>query len=764
MQAAKRKDNPNEEEKQGNGRYLTLVILVLVFFVIFVIRLFDWQVIQGTYFRQKAETNELNLTTLEGTRGEIFDADGNVLTGNKTSYGIQFNANTMDKNDRNPTLVNLLLLLDDYGESWIDDLPIYLDEEGNYQFVENREDDIAYLKSDKFLDLQEYATADHCMAALAKMCNVSGYNKKLTRDLLSIRFSMKRDGFSVSEPYLISDDISQEMVGLINQKKNELPGVETKVIVTPYYGEDGTLAPHIVGTYGAINETELENMKKNGEIYDAVENPEGYKATDYIGKTGIQAAFEEELRGISGVERVNKDDDGNVIGTVMDRAPTTGNSIHLTIQPDLQTVLNESVRENVLNNPAPLANTGAAVAMDVKTGNIMAASNYPSFDLTRYYEDEKYLIALNNDSSNPQFNFAFEGAFTPGSIFKPLVAVAMLQENTGPSFYTCAGWYDYYETDRIECLAHRGSSGTTVEVQGALQQSCNSFFCEAGRLLKIEPLRVYAEYFGLGVKTGTEIYEEKGNMSNPTDFERLHQGVKWMDGNTVAASIGQLDDSFTPVQLASYCTTLANDGKRYRARLVQKITNYNGTEVIEEYEPEVMMDAQIDSWVMETVKGGMRNAAHSPNGTAYSVFGDYGIQICAKTGTAETDKDSANITFIAFAPADDPQVAVAVVMQYADKGSYAMNVAKDFFDAYFEEELSANEGENENEEKGEESSASSMAPEEEVTLDGENLNLGAFFDPERDLPKKTPKPSSESSEESEEEGETEGEGSSEPEA
>lgn len=738
---AKRND---EQEIVNKKIYVIPIIVVLVIFLIYGGRLFQWQIVQGASFRKEAEQQNIANVMLDGARGEILDSEGQVLAGNKISYGIKFNVNTMDQTDRNPTLARLLKILKDHNEPWLDELPILLDEEGTYIFDAEREKEVAYLKSDQYLDLQPYATADDCISALMNKHNVIGYSKEMTRDILSLRYTMFKISFGYEAQYSrIADNISADTVGIINQDIQNLPGVETDVVVTRYQGEDGSIAPHVVGTLGAIDEEQLAEITEAGELFDVNDNVTGYMTDATVGKSGIEAAFEEKLRGLNGKQNIAKKD-GNVESTSMEQAPSAGNTIQLTLDSKLQKVANQSLEENVNNNrKSARAKTGAVVALDM-TGGVLVSATYPSFDLIEYYEDDAYLQSLMENEDQPQFNRATNGLYTVGSVFKPLVAVAALQEgviNTSTS-YGCGGQFDKYASDHIGCLAHKGLSGTGIidymDVYSALQESCNTFFCETGVALQINRMGVYAEYFGLGTKTGVEINESTGLMSNMEAYKEAH-GMDWTAGNTAAASIGQLDSVFTPIQLATYCGTIANGGKRYETHFLDKIFNYNRDEIIEEYEPKVVMDAQIDPYVMEAVHQGMQRAATS--GTAEAVFGDYPINVCAKTGTAETDKKESNITFIAFAPAEAPEIAVAVVMEYGDSGAYAMNVARDIFDAYFGYEVDEETGERVGPE--DEGTSSNVSEESsDIPENGEEWDIGAFYDPERDRP--TPKPSSSS--------------------
>lgn len=737
-----------KEQKPSDGkRYIALILAIVLIFTGFTGRLVQWQLVEGEEYEEISKNQDTQFIRLSAARGEILDSEGTVLVGNHLTYAVIFNAMTMAEN-RNPTLISLLTILKERGESWIDEFPIIVDEEGNYAFDESKESEITYLKSSAMLNLQEYATANDCMTALISRYNCKGYSQGDTRDLLSVRYGMHKKGFSRTSPYTIADDITSETIGVINERLAELPGVETKVIATRHYGEDTTLASHVVGSVGAISQSQYETQKENDNLYSA-DNVSGYSLDDKVGSSGIEKAFESELRGTYGKEVVTTDSSGDVIITSVTEAPKSGNSVQLTLRADLQAVANKSLRENVLANPATKNVAGAAVLIDVEDGGILVASNYPTYDLDSYANDSDYYTAVSEDTTNkPLYNRAFQGRYIPGSVFKPLVAIAALEEGTIYSglAFSCPGFYEFSDGLKLGCMGTHGYETVT----GAISASCNVFFYNTGLQLGITKMNAYAEYFGLGQVTGVEIDEDAGRMSNPEEYLENH-GVVWnpdiYSGNTAQAAIGQLDSEFTPLQLASYCAAIANNGKRYQAHLLDKIIDYNTGEVIEEYEPTVVMDANISSSTMDTVKYGMRLSASS--GTASDVFANYAISVCAKTGTAETGNDKANLTFIAFAPAENPEVAVAVVMEYGNEGSYAKNVAKDILDAYFEledEDEDGDAGEDgtadadsvdpDNSDGDTEGDAENSEEEEDdgvtIITDGSEISVGAFYDPETD--------------------------------
>lgn len=671
------------------GRSAACILLVLAVFVVYELRLVQWQLVEGDKYEQLSLSSRTDTIEIEAARGEILDRDGNVLAGNRSSYNIVYDALDMDYDRRNATIIQVIDLLEERGETWRDRLPIVLAEDGTYQYKEDSESAIQTLQ--EALSLAEYATAEECMAELAQQYDCQGYSKEDMRNVASVRYSMTQDGFSRTSPYVIAEDVSAETVGVISERSEEWPGIETRVAVTRYYGEDGALAPHVVGYTGVITDTQYQQAVEDGTTYDAENNISGYKWSDTMGRSGIEAAFEEELRGQRGEETIFTDSSGGVESTAVTTAPEEGHTVQTTLDSDLQRVANLSLEKNIQGNiDARNCTSGAAVVLDVDTFGVLASSSYPTYDVNQLVEsiagDGKYYNQLINDEDEPMVNLALNGVFTPGSVFKPVVALAALQEgqlSAATSVY-CPGYYELADL-RLGCTC---GGGNTWNVYGALAHSCNTFFSTVGYDLGISTLDPYAEYFGLGTTTGVELGEATGIMSNPQEYRENH-GVEWTDGVTSQTAIGQADNMFTPIQLATMCATIANGGVRLQTHFLDKITDYTGETVLEEYEPVELYDAGLSGDVLGVVQAGMQMVA--TEGTASNVFANYPVSIAAKTGTAETssvpdtdpDYTEPNLSFICYAPADDPEIAVAVMIEQGNTGNYAKNVAKDILDQYF---------------------------------------------------------------------------------
>ncbi|MDO4458730.1 MAG: penicillin-binding transpeptidase domain-containing protein [Clostridia bacterium] len=653
---------------------------VLVFFLIYFGRLFQWQIIEGAEFRTISDENASYYIKIEAARGEIFDSNGNLLAGNNTVYSVVMNAITMDDN-RNPAIAACLHYLQEDGVEWVDKLPITINGAGQYEFLANRSGEISYLKGTGFLNTQDYATAEECMTLLTERYGVDEYSQFDARNIISVRYNMTKTHFSLSEPYTIAEDVPLDTLLKISEHSDEMHGIEIVVNTKRTYEGVGDIAPHIVGTIGSINAEQYNYYDELGKTYSS-SNVTGYSYSDTIGQSGIEDAFEETLRGDNGRISVELDTLGKIVKQEISDSPVAGDSVYLTLDSNLQRVANASLAENVKNCAYEFEDckAGGVVVLDVETFGVLAASTYPSFDLERYSNDDDYYYNLLEDKGTPLFNRAFDGAFAPGSVFKPLVAIAALEEKviTDKFEYYCQGFYDYWEDYQPSCydsLAHG-----TMDVYTGIMNSCNVFFFDVSRQLGIGKMNVYAKAFALGEKTGVEVGETRGIMANPQEYVENH-GEDWVDGLTVQAGIGQSDSMFSPLQLAAYTATIANNGVRLKTHLYSKTVEYDGSRVLAEYEPEVVCDTEISKKTLDTVKRGMQLVAQS--GTAYDTFAFYDIPIGCKTGTAENPGHTDNTVFIAYAPYDKPEIAVAVVLEYGKNGEYSRAVAKDIFDYYF---------------------------------------------------------------------------------
>ena len=661
------------------GRYIFCIFVLAAVFLAYVYRLSEWQLTDGEEYAQQAVTST-SFVKLTGTRGEILDRNGETLAGNRSVYNVIYSKISWDADNRNADLLEAVKLLEAVGETWVDKLPIVRTAAGGYAFAENSEKEIEYLRSEDFLNVGDTATAAECMEKLIRRYGADDIeDPEDVRRVVAVRYNLERSYFSRTNPVVIAQDITVEAVTVLAERADSMPGVEIRVEQARTY-TDGTLAPHVLGTVGMISAEQYAAAKEADNVYSAA-NVSGYAYTDTHGQSGIEAAFESVLRGTNGKETIETDSTGAVLSTQVTEEAGAGGTVWLTLDADLQRAANAALKEQIGSELTEDCVAGAAVALDVNTGGILACASYPNYDLSLYTQDTEFLLALYEDETQPLFNRALNGIFTPGSVFKPLVAIAALEEGvidaeTAP--VDCDGAYHYYAPDyEPECLGEHGR----VNLLEALTRSCNSYFFDVGRMLTITPMSAYAEAFALGEKTGCELPESVGIMSSPAQYKKRHDGADWSDGLTIQSAIGQCDDMFTPIELAAYCATIANGGTRYKTHFLEKVTDYDREQVLEQAEPEIAMETGVSEQSLRVVQEGMRLVC--TEGTAASTFADFGIAVAGKTGTAETYEHSDNLTFIGYAPYDDPEIAVAVVIEYGGTGNAAKDVAKAIFEAYF---------------------------------------------------------------------------------
>lgn len=649
-------------------RYIFLLSFILIVCGVFIMRLVNWQIFNAEHYKTRANSSNVYFLKTDPVRGEILDSDGIGLAVNEMGYKVILNRLAVEKNKENEVILKVINILESLGNNWIDILPIGINDKSFY-FVEDQESQIKGMKD--FLGISEKETAESCVNKLCDKYKITGFNytDAERRILCSVKYNIDKNSggyYSKSVPYVLSEKVSKEAAIVISEMSDELPGVLIKTSLVRTY-VNGTEAPHIVGYTGFMSGEEYEEKKNT------------YNMDDMIGKSGIEKYLEDELRGIGGTRMVQMSNVGGEVINVSEKKPSkAGNTVFLTLSSKLQEVANKSLKENVDkgHSIASDCTSGAAVVLNVKDFSVLAAATYPSYDLKKFMEDRTYYTELTKDKTVPLLNRAFSGAYAPGSIYKPLVACAALQSGKIKPSETvhCGGSFNYYHGYSLKCMGVHGSSN----LLRALSKSCNVYFAELGRRLGATLLGEYANKFGIGVKTGIEIGESKGVVAGPEHSDAV--GSHWYESGSSQAAIGQSDNMITPLQLATYTATIANGGKRYRTHIVKKITDYSRSKIIKEVTPELVEDTGVSEENLQAVKQGMREVAL--NGTA-SDFARYPIPIGAKTGTAQ-NSGSDHTTFICFAPYDDPQIAISVVIAHGKSGILSKNVARDIMDSYFD--------------------------------------------------------------------------------
>ncbi len=663
-----------------------------------------------TVIIDKSESNSDYVATydvvVDAARGEIFDRNGASLVYNRQGNSIEFNAALFPSgnDERNNIIAHLIELCESNGEEWIDNLPVIYNESDVLVFEENRETDIKNLKSANMLNLNPYATAENCLDALIEMYGLSGFGEKEARKIASVRYEMWRTGFSETNPYTFAQDVSNETVSVFKEKSEFFRGVDS-VISSYREFSDGTLAPHILGVTGIISSDEynaraleLEENLNSGELSEEekeIAQMNAYSLTDNLGKFGIENAMENYLRGKKGVKTISVDSQGDVSETYT-LNPKQGYSVYLTIDSGLQRVAQEALAkriEELAKGNYRLDAAGAVVVIDVDTGEILASASYPSFDLSEYFE--KY-DELAKESGVPLLNRVLQSTYEPGSTMKLSTAIAGLEENVinADSRFVCTHTFQYFDVT-FSCLGTHGN----INVETAIEKSCNIFFYNVSERLGIDVMNAYSSKLGLGEKTGVELSEAKGILAGRAYRESI--GSTWQMGDTIQSGIGQSDNLFTILQLANYCATVANGGTRYKCHYIKRVTAADNSEVIYEAKPEIAEETGFSKSSVDTVKRGM--LAVTTTGTCQYAFSKLGEKVGAKTGTTQVKKIVNGVTVegnnglnISFAPYDNPEIAIAVIIENLDSGTATATVSADIYDYYFSTKNQISDSQNTN--------------------------------------------------------------------
>ena len=646
-----------------------LVGIILAIFLLFAIRLMQLQIVEGDNYLAKAQEGSVQTVTVDAARGEIVDRYGRPLAVNRMGFNIIFDMSYMPRGSVNGIILELTALLTDQNESWNNSLPIQL-VDGSYVYKENQTDLITTLQND--LGINSYATAEEAMYWLVDEYDISeelSAADKLT--VAGVRWEMTRREYSITTPFTFAEDISIDTVIRIKERSESFPGVEVRETPIREYVA-GDIASSIIGLVGPMYKEDYEALVAAGNT--------DYQMNDTLGKDGLEAAYESYLRGKDGTREVLLDNKGTVLSVEDTEEAVPGNTVVSTIDKDFQDFIQDALADFIQNMAATgsegagkEAQAGSAVVIDVETGGILAAANYPTYDLSTFQQDYE---TLSTDPLHPLYNRAFMGQYAPGSVFKPAVAIAALSEGvqTATSEEYCSGTFNYLDIV-LGCMGvHRD-----VALTEALSESCNIYFYETGLKLGIDKINEYAQKLGLGVPTGVELPEEDGQLDSPAYRESI--GQIWNPGYLIQASIGQANVLATPLQLAVYTATIANDGVRYQAHLVDSIKTYNFDETVKEFEP-VVVDEITDKAAVEAVQAGMLECAQT--GSAHYYFADYPIKVACKTGTPQTGTNVVtNATFIAYAPYDNPKIAVAVVVEKGGAGYLLGPLVRQIFDEYF---------------------------------------------------------------------------------
>lgn len=639
--------------KKKNQTTLTVLSVVLVIvIVILTARAYSIQITNADKYTHKTDGAASILTTvLKAPRGEIVDRNGELIAYNRDGYNIVFNKAYV-KDNLNEIILALVNLLATYDTPWVDELPITA--ESPYEFKPDSDTS----KLIKLLEVADYVTAETCFNKLVEKYELESFSTEQQRKIMGVRYSMTIADFSVSYPFTFAEDIPTELMRKVSESFFLLDGVTIEVAPFREYS-DNTLAVNLIGTVGPIFKEDWEDYKEKGYSYN-----------DKVGKSGIEKWGEDYLRGTDGELTYRLDSDGNILSKEITKEPIAGKTLMLTLDKKIQRTAQDALAESIqtLRSQGRSIAAGAAVAVNVKTGDVLCGANFPTYNISTLGQDYDALAA---DPTRPLTNRAFQGVYPIGSTIKPIVALAALENqkfNIGETIF-CKQEYDYFADYKPDCMHFHGTMGLTK----ALSKSCNYFFFELGKRVGATTMTKYFKDFGLGVKTGVEVDDSKGIILEPSG--------DGLGGETLQIAIGQMN-AFTPLQLANYAATLANGGTHYKATLIDKVVEYNNIEnVFETIEPQVLNKVTFTDENFNAVKVGMLSV--TVDGTGSTAMGDYPIKVGGKTGTSQVEGKVDHSIFVAFAPYDDPEIAISAILEHGDSTFHVVTVVRKILDSYF---------------------------------------------------------------------------------
>lgn len=650
-------------------RVIALLAFFGAFLLLFAVVLYDAQILHGGENRAKSISSNAASETVTASRGIITDRNGKVLVSNRLAYTLVFDRSGFDDDAAlNAAILRLVQLCEETGTGWNDTLPI--GRVGNFLRYSNARSETF----DKFIeknDLTSGASGRQLLSELRELYHVDeSLSEREARLIVGVRYELhSRDSYTFAE------DVSTEVLSLITDGRYE--GVTIRTASARVYNT--ALAAHILGTIGPIWQEEWSSNEDTGYVGYA---DKGYSMNDLVGKDGVEKAFESYLRGTDGRRLITTDETGKITGELYTREPQPGGTVALTLDIDLQADVEAALAETISGMIDKDSNErgGAAAVVSVGTGEVLALASYPTYDLSTFNEDYDELV---NDQRLPMFNRATQGIYAPGSTFKMVTAVAALESGiiTPSSIIQDRGIYTYYKDPQPMCwiYSQTGSTHGRINVSQAITDSCNYFFYEVGRLTGIRTLDSYASQFGLGQSTGIEIGDSSGVLASPEWAESHDQ--EWTDGQTITAAIGQSYNLFTPLQLANYVATLVGGGDHYQAHLLKNVKAYDNSRLLYMYDDNPINTVEMSDTTLSAVTRGMHELTVS--GSVAYAFENCVVSAGAKTGSAQVGTDIANGVFVAYAPYEKPEIAVAIVIEKGGSGAALANTAVEIINSWF---------------------------------------------------------------------------------
>ena len=674
--------------------YVGLFIIALM--VVLTVKLYSLQVVRGDEYKEKAHTSTGTIVgvSIDAPRGKIYDRNGILIATNRKAYKITMVNKKNPQSERDAMYLELVNLFDRNSDTYVNELSRYLASstqwssrlEGNTERQDDFINKIVKRKSHRAkiksaADAFEYLRTERF--AIDPM-----YSDDDAYKIMIIRFQTFSFGLSNLVPTVIGTDCCEETVCEIETRYYDFPGVSSEIT---YFREyvNGEYSSHIIGYVRAINREEYAAMKD-----------QGYTINDVIGKIGIEKTYESQLKGTDGLREIYLDTSGE-IREYSYTPPIPGSDVYLTIDYDLQEKCVNHLKNTIQSIAAAAdgiknfgdAEAGSVVVMNVKTAEILSMANYPNYDNRIFLEPssnqeaQEAITNLFKDPTSPSLNRATQGLYPIGSTFKPVVAVASLMENviTTKTKIQCSGFITIFD-QKHHCLSHHGNLALTE----AIARSCNVYFMECGIDIGIDTLDYWAKSFGLGEKTGVEISEYMGYRNNEETMKLKEQDSfhVWSDSDTAQASIGQLYNLFTPLQLCRYTCALANGGYLNQPHLVSGVKTFNGNVLADDSDKQsALSKIEVTDVVLSDVQNGMVEMIKLSS-KARLAFADFpeGF-VAAKTGTPETGMEafgqSSHSVLICYAPANDPEIAVSIVIEHGASGSNSLALAAAIMKDYF---------------------------------------------------------------------------------
>ena len=674
----------NNDNRSSNLRYNIITILVYIVGIVLIVQLFNLQIVNGKEYRETSNTRLSRETVVKAARGSIKDRTGNLLVTTKMGFNVDLYKTKIDTATLNKTILNTIRILESNKDKYINNLPIKVN-----PFKFENQDEETQKKWKKGNDINENATAEECFYSLKKEYQIEQEDISEAYKIMVVRYEIARNGYSSIRPVTIAKDVSRASAVKLGEQSIYFPGISATTEPLVSY-PSGSLASHILGYVGNITQAELDGREDT------------YGINDVIGKVGIQYVFEEYLRGQNGIKQLDMSVDGNITDEYITKEAVAGSDVILTIDANLQATTEKALANNIKKiasggfSKTSEAKAGAAVVMNVKTGEILAMASYPDYEPELFVNgiSQKKLDEYNKGDNI--FNRAISGVYAPGSTFKMITAIAGLETGaiTPTEKINDVGVYKKAHEPACWIWNSYGMTHGWLNVTDAIIHSCNYFFYEVGYRVTIDNIAKYAKYYGLGQKTNVELPMEESGVVATRDKAK-ERGDEWQIGETLSAAIGQSYNSYTPIQMAKYISMLANGGKPIDVSIVKSVIDVNGNQISKEeitkfvnaklgLEKQEKEDLNIKKENLEAILKGMKGVTSEEGGTAYSTFADFNIELGGKTGSAQTDVNGkVNGWFVGFAPYDEPEVAVVVLVENAGSGSYTAEVARDILQEYF---------------------------------------------------------------------------------